>query len=131
MAVTETQVVLLRDSKGGEAEACLQLTRFEPRERLQRAVRMLGICWGLALAAVFVPIVHFILVPGFLVAGVVMAIRRYRQPTEPNGLHGQCPGCQRAVVLRLEAGETLPQWKYCPECNAGLQLLPARIQGTE
>lgn len=41
-------------------------------ERLKRALIVLAKCWGIALVCVLIPIAHFILVPGFLIAGFVM-----------------------------------------------------------
>jgi hypothetical protein len=46
-----------------------QIQEWNQKERLKRALKTLGISWGLAIVSVLIPLAHFILVPGFLLAG--------------------------------------------------------------
>ncbi len=92
-------------------------------ERLARAGKVLALCWGLAVAAVFIPIVHFFLVPLFLIAGPVMAFQKYRVTELALKADGLCPECQAQVSIVLEPADRLPKWSYCPACNKPVQLV--------
>src|SRR5258707_5008350 len=50
-----------------------------PGQRFARTLTGLGMFWGLGLASVFIPVAHFVLVPTFVVAGIVMAGKRARE----------------------------------------------------
>ena len=50
-----------------------------PAQRLARTLVGLGTFWGLALIGLFVPVAHFILVPTFGAAGIVIAVLRARE----------------------------------------------------
>lgn len=65
-------------------------------ERTSRAVRALATCWGLAVLAVFLPVLHFVLVPSLLVAGPVVALSRLRERCTVRGASGTCPACGAA-----------------------------------
>ena len=47
--------------------------------RLGRAGLGLAIAWLLAFPAIFLPVLHFVLVPGFVIGGVVLAAHRLRE----------------------------------------------------
>lgn len=93
------------------------------RERLARAGKLLALCWGLAVIAVFIPIAHFFLVPLFLIAGPVMAYLKYRVTELAEKAEGVCPECQASVSIALEPADRLPKWTYCPACNKPVQLV--------
>ncbi len=95
----------------------------DPSERLVRAGKVLALCWGLAVAAVFIPIVHFVLVPLFLIAGPVMAYQKYRVTILALRADGCCPECQQQVSIALDSGDRIPKRTYCPACNKPLQLV--------
>ena len=68
-------------------------------ERLLRAVLCLVGCWTLAVPLVFVPVVHFFLVPPLLLAGPLLGFWELRNkglilPTEVS-----CPDCHKATKL--------------------------------
>ena len=45
-----------------------------PAQRLGRTLAGLGMFWALALGGLFIPVAHFVLVPAFVVAGIIVAI---------------------------------------------------------
>jgi len=57
---------------------------------------------------VFIPIAHFVLVPGFLVAGPILGWMRYRQDRAMLHVEGACPACNETMRVELDAGERLP-----------------------
>ncbi len=57
-------------------DATATVVHQTPGQRLSRALGGLGIFWGLALIGLFIPVAHFLLVPAFFTAGIVMATQR-------------------------------------------------------
>ena len=86
-------------------------------ERVARAFAGLGMFWALALGGLFIPVAHFILVPVFLSAGIIMAIKRSREDRRLAEVRGPCPRCGAQQTFkaggRFEAGRSLD----CPACH--------------
>ena len=62
-------------------------------ERVGRAFAGLGMFWALALGGLFIPVAHFILVPTFLTAGIIMAVKRSKEDRRLAEVSGPCPRC--------------------------------------
>ena len=78
MANSETTPVIIKDNDSKTRAGEMQSTCFEQGDRIQRALTRLGLLWLLAGVTLFIPIAHFVLVPGFLIAGPVMAWLTYK-----------------------------------------------------
>ncbi|MBI5185008.1 MAG: hypothetical protein HZA01_04690 [Nitrospinae bacterium] len=98
------------------------MVRYDKNERMRRALKTLGFFWALAVASVPVVIAHFVLVPGFLIAGPFLAFRKFKAETALEKALGACPACDKEISFALEPADVLPKWTYCPRCNASLQL---------
>jgi hypothetical protein len=122
MPEIEHSDVYLQDNDGNHQPGQLQTTRYDQGDRVKRALQRLGFFWLLAGITLFIPIAHFVLVPGFLIAGPVMAYLTYRTEAVRNHTTGTCPVCGEAVTLAMDAKDNLPKWTYCPSCNAPLQI---------
>ncbi|EKD42337.1 MAG: hypothetical protein ACD_73C00199G0003 [uncultured bacterium] len=55
----------------------VRVKQFSTSERGKRALKTLAICWAAAIFSVFLPIAHFVLVPGFLIAGIALPFHIY------------------------------------------------------
>jgi hypothetical protein len=101
-----------------------------PGRRLSRAAAALGICWGLAFPAVFLPVAHFVLVPGLLIAGPVLAVMQLRQRRRVVRIHGTCPRC--GVTQDFAPGGALRPRRTvdCPHCRNDLTLVVDLGEGT-
>lgn len=62
------------------------VTHPSPGGRLARAARAAGMFWAFAAGCVFLPGLHFVLVPTFLVAGIVAGARHGRDTEIVNHL---------------------------------------------
>jgi len=104
------------------SDAQADLIRRSRSERMRRATLAWATCWGLAVAAVFIPLLHFILVPALLLAGPLVGRSRWREKATVLGARGVCPGCGKpqSIDLKQPAGEAMP-WR-CPECGRPLTL---------
>ena len=86
----------LRLSFPGEqpTTATAQVHEWSSLERVRRTVFGLALMWLLAGVSLFLPILHFVLVPGFLIAGPVLAIVRGTEARRLQSMKGSCPRCK-------------------------------------
>lgn len=104
------------------APATATVLRQPPRERLARTAAALGVCWGLALVSVFIPVAHFILVPTFFIAGIAVAVARAREATRLLGVHGVCPRCEQEQDFEAGGRFTPSRSLDCQKCHNTLTL---------
>ncbi|HKZ06268.1 MAG TPA: hypothetical protein VJU81_12425 [Methylomirabilota bacterium] len=104
------------------APATARVARQTPADRMRRVLTALGIFWGLAIPAVFMPVAHFILVPSLLLIGAVVAALRSREDMRLLGAHGRCPRC--GVDQEFPGGGRFhgEQALDCPRCHNRLTL---------
>lgn len=129
MAESETRPIVITDSNGGRSDGTLYVKRFSGRDRALRALGMLGLMWLLALISVAIPIAHFVLVPGFLIAGPIVGFLRYRVTEQCERVTGACPTCGSGVSIELDSSDRLPLWTYCPPSDDPIHLLEASPAG--
>ncbi len=121
MAEIHEKSVKLR-AEDAVRDGILSIRLYSGGERGKRAlVALLGM-WAAAGVSVFIPIAHFVLVPGFVLAGPVLAWLRYRQDQALLHTRGVCPRCGEEVTIEMDANERLPSWRYCPQCQAAVQI---------
>ena len=107
-----------------------------PAERFRRTVAGFGACAGLALVSLFIPVAHFILVPTFVGAAIVVGVTRAREDARLLRVHGVCPRCASAQDFKGGGRFTLTRNLDCPKCHSNLILtaspqdLPGPRQGT-
>ena len=61
-----------------------------------------GVLFLLACLTVLVPIAHFVLVPGFLIASIVFTIRRLTERRRIVRVHGRCPRCSTEQDFQID-----------------------------
>lgn len=125
MSSSEITPVRLSDGDGNAGDGKLYTTVYGSGERMQRALLRLAVFWGLAGVTVFIPLAHFVLVPGFAIAGPVVAVMTYRMEQARDRAEGRCPACGEEISIKLEAKDEIPKWTYCPACNVALQISDA------
>ena len=116
----DVQVRLVLDDVG---TAQLWACTLTARQRAMRALKLGGLMWGLAVASVFVPVAHFVLVPGFLLAGPLAAWLAHRRTETLLGGLVDCPKCG----TRYDVGGGALQWPtqgQCPSCRCVIRLQP-------
>jgi hypothetical protein len=93
------------------------------RQRVIRAAMILAGGLALALIAVPIPLVHFVLVPGAILLGLILAVVRFRQREVFRLAEGACPFCGTQQRLGL-AGRVfrLPRQVFCRNCGRSLDL---------
>jgi len=102
--------------------AVVDVTTASPGQRFARAARSAAVLWAFAVGFVFVPGLHFVLVPTFLILGLVAGLRQLRATEVVARVHGTCPRCGREQDFT--AGNRLaPTWTLdCHLCHNTLTL---------
>ena len=94
-------------------------------ERARRAAMALGLMWGLAGVSIFLPILHFVLVPGFLLLGPVIAILQFTEQKRLKSMKGSCPRCKVERDFPLELRFNGKRSFTCDGCGNLIELEPA------
>ena len=91
-------------------------------ERVARVLTGLGMFWALALGGLFIPVAHFVLVPVFLTAGIIMAVKRSQEDRRLAEVRGPCPRCSAQQTFkaggRFAPGRSLD----CPACHGTFEV---------
>ncbi len=125
MSSIKHSAILFTDNDGSTTAGKLQTTYYTGDDRLKRAAMKLGLFWLLSAASLPIIFAHWVLVPGFFLAGPWMAYRTYHSTFTHNHSEGVCPVCKQDIEIKMEAHETLPKWTYCPACNTPLHITEA------
>lgn len=94
-----------------------QLVPATKKMKIQNGLKKFGLFFGLALASVFIPVLHFVLVPAFLIISAVSFFYGYRvefQVSEPSAFN--CFECSKELVLPLLIGSN--RRLNCTHCTA-------------
>ncbi len=118
----ELQVVL-SSSHGKTNPGVAIVQEFSQRERWKRAVKILGLLWGLCIVSVLIPIAHFVLVPSFLLAGPFVAIHIFKTKDMITGGTGACPSCGNVFSI-VKAPLKWPLTDLCEACQSSVSIQP-------
>jgi hypothetical protein len=126
MASHETEMAARLTAFGHEPSAVTAIVSVQsPGARAARVLAGLAMFWGVALVSVFIPVAHFILVPAFLLTGIVVAIMRAREDRRLILLRGPCPRCGAAQELRPGGRFVDGRRLDCPRCHGDVTLAVA------
>lgn len=105
-----------------DVPAVVTLRRRGRRDRLVAVAKTWAIAWLAAVAAVFLPLLHFVLVPALLVGGPLYALAQGREHTTLMRATGRCPACD-ATVLVTQPRRAAPTVPFrCDGCGRPLEL---------
>jgi hypothetical protein len=119
---TRVQAFTLSGYHGRPTLGTVTIRTFDREQRVRRAVAGLGKWWGVALLAVFIPVAHFVLVPGFLGYGAWQFFQRLGTAELATAARGTCPDCGTEQALDLPPRWRTPQAVTCGHCSRGLRL---------
>jgi hypothetical protein len=93
------------------------------QQRVIRSLTIVALGIALAVVALPIPLVHFVLVPASLILGLVIGMSRFRQREIFRLAEGPCPLCGAKQRLGL-AGRAfrLPRQVFCKSCGRALDL---------
>lgn len=107
---------------GKEGDATIRIRSFDRSARLKRAAIGLATWWAVALACVFIPVAHFLLVPGFLIFGLFTFVQRVKATAIVVAAHGTCPDCGAEQDLEMLGPWREGQDLSCRHCHRSLHL---------
>lgn len=91
-------------------------------DRLKRAGVVFGAFVAVAVIALPIPIVHFMLVPGGLLLAFILGGIRLGQSKIFNGVEGRCPFCGTEQEFPVLGRFRLPREVHCGSCRRRLVL---------
>ena len=113
-SIQNLKVKIVFEKKETPGEVKIQT--FSKKEKGMRALKSLGIFWGAAVASILIPFAHFILVPGFLLAGVAVPFYIYSTDNIILEGAGVCPKCAESLVIHRSAHKW-PLREICKHCR--------------
>lgn len=85
-------------------------------EIAKRAFKAWGFWWLLAAVSIFIPLLHFVLVPLFLLIGLVAPLLVSVQKTVVLGGQGTCPFCSETFEI-IKCSDRWPLHDVCGACR--------------
>ena len=123
MPQTEITPIQFKNNDGAQTNAAeLHIIHYNQSDCVKRALMKLGLFWLLSLGSIPIIIAHWVLVPGFFIAGPIMAVIAYKTKFAVDHASGVCPTCDQTITVKMEPKDVLPKWTYCPDCNNSLHL---------
>ena len=120
-AEVKTQSLAIRGYGDGVAEGTAEVIVYDRVARWVRAFQGLGLAWAVAAITVFIPLAHFLLVPGFGLFGIVVFVKRIRAPAVATVVKGTCPDCSLEQSFDLGGPWRLPRTLNCTGCRRALE----------
>lgn len=94
---------------------------LEGNQKLFRAFKRSGLFFGLAVVSVLIPMLHFVLVPAFLIVSIVMFVKTMSETKIATALEGECPSCHKKIDL-VGAFKLSGSKESCPQCRQLLRI---------
>jgi hypothetical protein len=111
--------VTIRVANGKASSGEVRIQEWDKKARTSRAIKFWGLCWGLAIISVIIPLAHFVLVPGFFIAGPVGAWIISTQSRVILGGESICPNCNSFLPI-APAADSWPISDLCVHCQSRL-----------
>ena len=120
--MTETRTYAVTGYSDTPATATVTVRSFDKPERVRRAIKGLATFWAAALGSVFIPVAHFLLVPGFALFGMVTFFERIGAREVVTSAVGVCPDCGREQQLEMGGRFRVPRDVACRYCQRSLRI---------
>ena len=102
-------------------QGSLTQVTWDKVERTRNAFRTLGLWLVFTFIAIFIPILHWVLVPGLLITSFVLALDKMNEVSRNEGGTGECPKCHQTFTVQTSnwTGRTT---ENCDHCHEDLEL---------
>ena len=122
MATTRERKLVARVYEREPTSLRVRVLEYAPGERRRRAARIALPLFAAALLSLPIPVWHLVAVPGFLIASVLLGLRRLREESSVESIEGPCPGCGVDQSYEPPARFALPATTRCPGCSEFVKL---------
>lgn len=117
-------MILVNFEDGTEFNSNLSVQTLSTQERLKRSAKIFLVFFALAFFSIFIPILHFVLVPGFLLASIISFIILFNQSHFISLNEFKCPKChgslnQKDLYLKSINSSTKV---FCGNCRNNMRL---------
>ena len=99
-----------------------EVAELSTAERLKRAAVVFGAFLAVAIIAIPIPIVHFVVVPGGLLLAFTLGLLRLREGQIFRLVNGKCPFCGTEQAFPVLGRFRLPRKVDCSICHRRLTL---------
>jgi len=114
------KIVLLND-RNRFVEMNSQLLEASKKLKLQNGIKKFALFFGLAVVSVFIPVLHFVLVPAFLIVAAASFFYGYKVEFQiSNPVLCTCLVCSRPITLPLLVGSN--RRVSCSACSAQFRI---------
>ena len=103
-------------------QATITKVEWDKPERMKNAFRTLGMMLAFTFAAIFIPILHFFLVPVLFIASFVLAMDKFGEKTRNEGGTGECPKCHQTFKVQPSKWGTRIT-NSCDSCPEELEMI--------
>lgn len=104
-----------------KATGRVELREISSSERSVEAAKALAIGWGLAIFCILIPVLHFVLVPLFLILGIFWALKKWKTVQEVVTGGFACPACGKETSLEKSSAR-FPREERCSSCFVTVEL---------
>lgn len=122
MSSQSSQSILVTARSGEQNFQALQIQEWSDQDRYRRAVKSAAIGLGIAIASLFIPVAHFVLVPAALIGTPFVARFFYHQRSQIPEQKILCPHCAAETILsarpKLDANAEI----QCDHCRGVLKI---------
>lgn len=113
--------VRITAASGQQSKGLVRLQTWDKSARTRRALKIWAMCWLAALVTVVIPLAHFVLVPGFFLAGPIAAYLVYSSQSVVLGGEGVCPSCGEVLPI-AHSSDQWPLTDLCTKCQKSLKI---------
>ena len=117
----EERKVSLVGTEGRVGEGQVSVVFVSPGQRYLKALIRGGLGLIFSFASVFIPILHFVLVPFGLLITAFLVFRAFSVTSFIKEGAGQCPYCQGSVAI-FKRSATFPFSEVCEHCRRALRI---------
>lgn len=123
--ITEALLSIHGSRSGRDTAGQVRIESWDQSARLRRAAKTWAGCWGVAIAVIPFPLLHFVIPPVMLLAGPIAGIYVYTRQSVVLGGEGECPECGKNFPIARLANR-FPQSDLCTHCQSDVKLSLAR-----
>ena len=114
------------DVSGASTQGEANLETLSSNERLFRSTKRSAIFLAIAVICILIPMLHFVLVPGFLILSIVTFIRTMKESELVRKAQGECPACHQLAEFKGPISANGSK-EICPHCRQLLKIKISRL----
>ncbi|MBN8538064.1 MAG: hypothetical protein J0M15_13500 [Deltaproteobacteria bacterium] len=91
-------------------------------QRIQRSIKLFILLFFAAVFSLLIPVLHFVLVPGFLISAIAFGIMKFKEVYGLNLSGVKCPSCQSPLnesQINLSKAKATSR-VFCFECRKNI-----------